>query len=129
MTNELSAPRVPASRSVVERETKRIVTRHVSLLDEVDTLINEILDSDQQDRWILHANPAFDDESSEGSVDVDKIRLADMVRTQAMNNPLHYPQVLANHTHRISQAVQRALSRTGESVNQRRNRVHEATAA
>lgn len=124
MNTSIMAPRVPASKSVVERENRRIVTRHQTLVDEVDALINEVInDPETHDLWVKHSDPAFDDESTEGSVDIDKIRLADMVKAHASDNAVRYPLAYAAHTKRVSQAIQSALRRTGESISQRRDRV------
>jgi hypothetical protein len=123
MSNEISAPRAPAARSVVEREAHRIVTRHATLVDEVDAIINEILsDEALRDQWVTHDDPTFDNESTEGSVDIDKVRLADMVKAIASNGE-RYPLTKDAFTQRVKHAVQSALRRTGGSINQRRSRL------
>jgi hypothetical protein len=121
MSNAIKAPRAPGAQSVVEREAHRAVTRHATLVDEVDAAINEILVDDKlQPEWVKHNNPTFDDESEEGSVAIDKVRLADMVKAIANAKGGSYPLVKTNTTHRVQQAVQAALRRTSGSINQRR---------
>ena len=127
MTNDnaIVAPRAPASRSLAEREAKRVVKLHVSLVTEIDTCINEIFsDEEMKARWIKHADPIFDEESQEGSVDIDKIRLADLVREWATIHKDRFIRIYGTRTNVLKNAVQRALSRTDESVSKRRAQVH-----
>jgi hypothetical protein len=121
MGNEIVKPSMPGSASLVERESNRKVTRHATLVDEVDAVINEIISNDAlYEEWARHNDPIFDDESREGSVFIDKVRLADMVKAYAATVAGRYPLIGAALTHRVQQAVQAALRRTEESVNQRR---------
>ena len=127
MSNTVTSPRAPSSRSVVEREAHRIVTRHATLTDEVDALINEVLrDEAMQGQWALHSDPIFDDESLEGSVKIDRVRLADMVKAKATENAEAYPLTCDAKTNAVQQRVQAALRRTNESINQRRANIKTA---
>jgi hypothetical protein len=127
MGNEIARPSMPGSASLVERESNRKVTSHLTLVDEVDAVINEIISNDAlQADWSRHNDPVFDDESHEGSVIIDKVRLADMVKRYAATVEGRYPLTEAALTHRVQQAVQAALRRTEESVNQRRTKAKAA---
>src|SRR5262245_59962489 len=119
MTDHSNIVRVPTSRSVAEREAKRTMTRALTLIDEVDIVINLIL-SDETiiEEWALHSDPLFDEDSYEGSVDIDKTRLADIVRKVASSegNTGRFPQIVVVKTRQLQIAVQYALRRTGESL-------------
>ena len=114
--------RAPASRSVVDREAHRTTARALSLIDECDVAINGVLSSDEATvkKWTKHSDPIFDDESGEGSVIIDRVRLADIVRAYADANEGHFPQIETVTTNDLQNAVQRALRRTGESIAIRR---------
>jgi len=127
MANEVLRPTMPGSASLAERESNRKVTRHATLVDEADAIINEIVSDDElYAEWARHNDPIFDDESQEGSVFIDKVRLADMVKVFASKVGGRYPQINAALTHRVQQAVQAALRRTDESINQRRSKAKTA---
>lgn len=127
MGKALSSPRAPGVKSVAQRNADRVVFRHAKLIDEVDDVIDMILDDPAYiDKWELHNDPTFDDESSEGDVEIDKVRLADMVIEKAGSN---FPQIADATTKRVKQAVQGALRRNRGSVSQRRLRIVAKTAA
>jgi len=127
MSKALSAPRAPGVKSVAQRNTERVVFRHASIVDEVDTVIDLILeDSEYIDAWELHNDVVFDDESTEGDVQIDQVRLADMVVKKANRR---FPLIDGATTKRVKQAVQAALRRNKGSVNQRRLRIATKTAA
>jgi hypothetical protein len=127
MGKALSAPRAPGVKSVAQRNAERTVFRHASIVDEVDTVIDLILDdAEYVKKWELHNDPVFDDESSEGDVEIDKVRLADLVIEKAKGD---FPQIDAATTKRVKLAVQAALRRNSGSVRQRRLRIVAKTAA
>lgn len=128
MNTDVLVPRVPVSRSLVEREAKRVVQLNATIIDQADACINEILNDEKMAiNWAKHADPVFDEESQEGSVDIDKVRLADIVREWAAAHKGRYPLIDAARTNRLKNAVQRALARTSESVTKRRNHLKAAS--
>jgi hypothetical protein len=119
----IQPPKMPASTTNEQRESKRTVAHSATLVDEVDAAIRVILDGADaklKERWAVHNNPVFDNESQEGSVTIDKVRLADMVKAIAKAAPGKYPLIERSLTRRVELAVGAAQRRTHDDINERR---------